>query len=366
MLARLRAAHAPAFGTEIEAIREDCLYLRGGRLRAVLATSGLNFLEVSDDEQARAGRAFADLLNSLVAPLQIWFRSTRLRGGDVPPRPAPTCTAARRAAAWRAETEHFIRGQLEARRIYRRSIHLVLQPKADVAPIEAVTRFGRAARRQKGVTTDLLHTSEERQRLELARQAHDLLELLARLGVRGWRLGTEELQALFAELYGAEAAAGRLLQPNGWAHAPSWFQVSGHYYRSFHVLAYPGGDLEPGWLAPLLAHPQDLQVSLHITPIASERILGYLSSRIRDLRASEMADTDRGIEADPLMIEALPQALAFRSTLARNEEKAFAVSGYVCAAAPSLPELRLHTEALQAVFTRMLMRAGKRRVGPLL
>jgi len=336
VLARLRAAHAPVFGREIEAIRDGCLHLRGGRLRAILATTGMNFLEASDEEQARSCRAFADLLNSLLAPLQIWFRATRLRAGDVPTRP-PARTASTRAAAWRRETERFIRGQLDARRIYRRSVHLVVAPRADSA---------------SG------HPAEERQRLELTRQAHELLELLARLGVRGRRLGTEELQALYAELYGGEAAPAGSLQPNGWTLAPSWFQVSDRYHRSFRLLAYPGGDLEPGWLAPLLAQPQDLQVSVHITPVATERILGFLNSRIRDLRASEMADIDRGIDADPLATEALPQALAFRSTLARNEEKAFAVSVYICTAAPSLPELRQGTAALQAVFTRMLVRAA--------
>jgi hypothetical protein len=88
--------------------------------------------------------------------------------------------------------------------------------------------------------------------------------------------------------------------------------------------------------------------------VESDHIIGYLSSRIRDLRAAEMVERETGVV--DLTTEALPEAVALRSTLARNEEKAFMLGVYVAVSAPTVPELRLRCEALQSVFTRMLIR----------
>jgi hypothetical protein len=97
-----------------------------------------------------------------------------------------------------------------------------------------------------------------------------------------------------------------------------------------------------------------MQVSIHISPAESDHIIGYLSSRIRDLRAAEMVERETGVV--DLSTEALPEAMALRSRLARNEEKAFMLGVYAAVSAPTVPELRLRCEALLSVFTRMLVR----------
>ncbi len=358
MLARLRAASSRfSFGDEIEAIENDCVRLHGGRLRAVLSTTDLNFLDASDDERARSVRGFADLLNSLTGPLQLWFRSQRMLPSGTSYSPTDPSDG---VGAWRAATQQFIDTQLERRPIYKRSVALVLQPTHAGLPVRNLSLPGRIAGRWVAPVHSM-RTPQEREWVDLERQTQSVTDHLARFGLRAQRLMTPALGSLFSALYGRPAPVGANWQPShgrtGSFHAPSWFRVGQAYYRTFQLLAFPGGDLEPGWLAPLIDHAGDLQISLHITPVESDRVIGYLNSRIRDLRASQMAEMQDGHD-DPRTEAALPQALALRGTLARNEERVFAVAVYVALIAPSLPDLRLRSEALRSTFTRMLVRAA--------
>jgi hypothetical protein len=340
---RTGIANAPLAG-EVESIRDGCIRLRGGRLRAVIRTGELNLLEASREETSRYHRAFIDLLNSLTAPLQIWFHSTRV--SDVPPSAVRNDGGlSDRAGAWRAETDDFLRGQLETQPVYQRRVHLVIQPHPEVIAPPGRGFVERLVRRGSGRGYDGLRTPDEAQSADLERQAGILIGQLGRLGVDARRLSSVELEELVARLGGEEA---------GWEQTPGWFRASARYYRAFHLFGFPGGDLEPGWLAPLLSHPTEMQVSIHISPVESDHIIGYLSSRIRDLRAAEMVERETGVV--DLTTEALPDAVALRSTLARNEEKAFMLGVYAAVSAPTVPELRLRCEALHSVFTRLLVR----------
>lgn len=361
MLARWRTAPAFSFADEIQSIENDCLCLRGGRLRAILRTGDLNFLDGSEDEKTRYVRGFAELLNSLTAPLQVWFHSQRIEPSTdarTPPDPRD------RAGTWYAATQAFIDAQLENRAIYERRVYLVLQPKASPWPLGKLTLTGRLAGRWGAVrASDPMHTPQELGRIDLARQTQSVIDHLARFGVRAQRLSSTALRSLISGLHSqhreaVEAGTSESLPASaGWFDAPSSFRMGDTFYRAFHFLGFPGGNLDPGWLAPLLDHPGDLQVSLHIRPMESDRVIGYLNSRIRDLRASQLAELQDG-QDDPRTEAALPHALALRRTLTRNEEKVFAAAIYVAATAPTLPELRLRTEALHATCTRMLVRAA--------
>ena len=56
----------------IATIRNDCVILKDGSLRAVLMVSGINFDLLSDTEQEVIINAYQNLLNSLDFSLQIW------------------------------------------------------------------------------------------------------------------------------------------------------------------------------------------------------------------------------------------------------------------------------------------------------
>jgi len=83
-------------------------------------------------------------------------------------------------------------------------------------------------------------------------------------------------------------------------------------------------------------------------------MLTLLHHRIRDLRANDMASLESGA-VDRTALGSLPDALAVHQALARNEEKAFAVSFYLTIGADDPVELHSQAEALRASCRRMML-----------
>jgi type IV secretory pathway VirB4 component len=63
---------------DIAEIREDCVVLKDGTLRAVLLVSSINFALKSEEEQNAIISAYVSFLNSLEYPLQIVIQSRKL------------------------------------------------------------------------------------------------------------------------------------------------------------------------------------------------------------------------------------------------------------------------------------------------
>jgi len=59
-------------------IRDDCVVMKDGTLRAVLLVSSINFALKSEDEQNAIVSGYVSFLNSLEAPLQIVIQSRQL------------------------------------------------------------------------------------------------------------------------------------------------------------------------------------------------------------------------------------------------------------------------------------------------
>jgi hypothetical protein len=83
-------------------------------------------------------------------------------------------------------------------------------------------------------------------------------------------------------------------------------------------------------------------------------MLTLLHHRIRDLRANDIASLESGT-VDRTAMGTLPDALTVHQALARNEEKAFAVSFYLTIGAENPVELRTQAEALRASCRRMML-----------
>ncbi|MBP6942565.1 MAG: hypothetical protein KBB55_00800 [Candidatus Buchananbacteria bacterium] len=62
----------------ISEVRDDCVVLKDGTLRAVLLVSSINFALKSEDEQNAIVAGYVSFLNSLEAPLQIVIQSRQL------------------------------------------------------------------------------------------------------------------------------------------------------------------------------------------------------------------------------------------------------------------------------------------------
>jgi hypothetical protein len=336
-----------AFGDEVSDVRDGLVRLRGGAPRAVIATSSLNFQGLAPDQQSRSVQAFRDLLHAQSGPLQLYLRIRRVPAGDVrePDRAAFTDES----AYFGALTRSFINAHLQDTPVYQREIFIVL------GPVDAgrqllrswLFRFDRSRDQPSIVASDL--------GTPLRLRAQALIEQLRRIGIKGQLLGDDALFKLLDELYERERSDEALgSQRQAFAHRADNVEINGRQYLSFVVNRYPGEQVEPGWLLPLLSFKGELHVSMHIVPLDTDHMLTLLHHRIRDLRADDMAHLESG-EVDRTTMRTLPEALAVHQALARNEEKAFAVSFYLTIGAADPVQLRSQADALRATCRRMML-----------
>jgi hypothetical protein len=338
----------PTFGDEVSTVRGGMIQLRSGAPRAIIGTSSLNFDGLAPEQQLRTVQAFRDLLHAQSGPLQLYLRIRRVPAGDAS-EPDANAFPDRRAYL-AAMTRSFVNTHLHDTPVYQREIFLV------VAPFESgrhllrswLFRFDRSKDDASFVASDL--------GTPVADRARSLLEPLRRIGIRGQVLDDRALSALLSDLYGE----GRKLSPDlstvrqAFAHRADNVEIRGRHYASFVVARYPGEEISPGWLLPLLSFKGELHVGIHILPLETDRMLTMLHHRIRDLRADDMASTESGA-IDRTAVGTLPDALTVHQALARNEEKAFAVSFYLTIGADDPVELRAQAEALRASCRRMML-----------
>jgi hypothetical protein len=125
-----------------------------------------------------------------------------------------------------------------------------------------------------------------------------------------------------------------------WAEHPDALELDGSLYRTYFVAAYPGSDLLPGWLGPLLDLPAEFDLSVHAFKVNPATALRMLNTRIRDLQATRMADAATGAVGDPLLEAGLPEAIGLRREIASNQQHAFSVAVYLGLSAAGQDDLR--------------------------
>lgn len=335
------------FGEEVSSIRDGVLFLQGGAPRMVIATSSLNFNGLAPEQQLHAALAFRDLLHAQSGPLQLYLRIRRVSGGSADEPDERAFTDRRQYLS--ALTRSFINAHLQDTPVYQRDVFIVLAPLAarDSLLRGWRFRFDRHAEEPGSVTTDRGHPLKER--------ALGTLEQLRRIGVKGHVLDNAALGELVADLYGRPMPEPELTGRRAFAHRPNSFEISGRTYASYVVERYPGEEIEPGWLLPLLNFKGELHVGIHIMPLETDRMLSILHRRIRDLRADDIGSQESGALVRTAL-GTLPDAITVHQALARNEEQAFAVSFYLTLGADDPSQLRVQAEALQASCRRMMLR----------
>jgi hypothetical protein len=279
--------------------------------------------------------------------LQLYLRIRRVSAGDA--REPDRVAFSDQPAYFGALTRSFINAHLQDTPVYQREIFIVL------GPVDAgrqllrswLFRFDRSHDQPSIIANDL--------GTPLRRRAQALVEQLRRIGVKGQLLDDDGLSKLLGELYSRERPDGDPgLHRQAFANRADNVEINGRQYLSFVVNRYPGEEVEPGWLLPLLSFKGELHLGMHILPLDTDRMLTTLHHRIRDLRADDLARVETG-EVDRTSMRTLPEALAVHQALARNEEKAFAVSFYLTIGADDPVELRTQTEALRASCRRMML-----------
>jgi hypothetical protein len=122
--------------------------------------------------------------------------------------------------------------------------------------------------------------------------------------------------------------------------------------RSWYLERFPGLELEPGWWFGLVPAAIELSVSWHAMPLPTAWVVTYLQRQLTNMRATRLQQE----QSDPLLAGALPAAEYLQRRLAASQEKAFYVSVYLTATAPSTGQLEEASASIEGAARSALCR----------
>ncbi|MFA6608544.1 MAG: hypothetical protein WCT07_01385 [Candidatus Paceibacterota bacterium] len=186
----------------IDRIRDGVAVLKTGELRAVILTSSLNLALKSEDEQQAILLQFQNLLNSLDFPIEFFIQSRRLNI-----KPYLDLLQARSGEVKEDllkiqihEYIGFISKFAEETNIMTKHFFIVVPYLPQNAPGSGTSKplmsFGLGTE-----TPQENKASFDAARIQLEQRVATVVQGLSRFGLRGIKLGTEEMVELFYKLF---------------------------------------------------------------------------------------------------------------------------------------------------------------------
>lgn len=153
---------------------------------------------------------------------------------------------------------------------------------------------------------------------------------------------------------GAAPQDSPTLAPSAVEVERDWLRTGEVWQRTLAVVGYPR-EVGHGWLAPMLRAAGELDLALHIGPIAPALASDRLRRQRARLESSRRIDADRGRLTDPTLAAAVEDADELAGALARGESRLFRSGVYLSVSAGSREELEHRTERVKALCASMLL-----------
>lgn len=381
----------------IEAIEGDALHLPGGRVRAVLEVGSIPFELLDEGEKGAVVAGFARVLDSLTHPVQLLVRVVRL---DLDRYLADLGERARREPSPRLRA--LLHDQIAHLRKTAREKVLLERRFYLVVPGE---HGGGGAGRGLLCRGDAAGATAWAKRKLLAFRCDELARLLRGCNLPCERLSGGALAQLLYACWCPERAAVQPLRdldaltlpvveaasptPRGAGPAPApggaagtgdgrglhpdvalfargvrspadliapdavekgraWLRLDESYARTLALTALPA-EVGNGWLGQLIGFEEPLELSIHIAPLDTARMVRTYTNRLARHQGSINLDARQERVADPDTAIAHDQLLRLRHRLAAGEQRVYSAGIYLLlrAATPAaLDELTARVEGL--------------------
>jgi type IV secretory pathway VirB4 component len=155
---------------------------------------------------------------------------------------------------------------------------------------------------------------------------------------------------------GAGHAPRSLLGPPAVELAGDHLHVGGRWQRAFAVIGYPR-EVPRGWLAPLLQAAGELDLALHVEPVAPALAAERLRRQRARLESSRRIDQQKRRLVDHTLEAAAQDAEELAARLARGESRLFRSGLYLSVSAFSRAELEQRCERVRALCASLLLHA---------
>ncbi len=188
---------------EIQEIKNGVVFLKGGGLRKVLMTSGINMDLKSDEEQAAITYIYQNFLNSLDFSVQfvIHSRKINIEGYLNILRERHEQENNELLKNQISEYIEFIRSFVEANAVMSKNFFVVVPYDPTIIPTGGGKLFDFFKFGKKESSSQKQEESAEKKFVQLNQRTEEIINGLSQLGLRVVALNDEELIELFYNLY---------------------------------------------------------------------------------------------------------------------------------------------------------------------
>ena len=143
--------------------------------------------------------------------------------------------------------------------------------------------------------------------------------------------------------------------------APSFIEVKQNYInigeklaKSYFIFSYPRY-LSTGWFSPIVNLNVPMDISFHIHPVNSEKILKQLRKRVTDVQAELAEREEKGLIRDPAIETAYNDLEELRDKIQTAQERMFRFSLYITVYGNSEEELKEVETDLRSILESRLI-----------
>jgi type IV secretory pathway VirB4 component len=137
-----------------------------------------------------------------------------------------------------------------------------------------------------------------------------------------------------------------LIAPDAIENEVNHIKIGNRFLRTVIVTGYPR-TAHIGWLNRLYAYGANIDITSHIEPLPSERVIKALNRKIGQYISTQRMDSQKGKMTDIGVEIARNDAEALRDAIAKGKEKLFYQTIYINIAGKSMEELDTITEEIE-------------------
>jgi hypothetical protein len=155
---------------------------------------------------------------------------------------------------------------------------------------------------------------------------------------------------------GLDRVPAGLPGPDALEVGPRTLRAGGVLHQTLAVTGYPR-EVGPGWLQPLLDHPDPIDVAVYVEPVATVVAAERLRRQLARLESSQRLDTATGRLDDPQLDTATHDAHQLARRLATGEGRLLRVGLYVTVRGRTAAELDHEVARVHGLLGSLLLDA---------
>lgn len=348
----------------VKEIKNGTIFLKGGGMRKIIMTSGVNLDLKTEDEQSGTFSQFQNLLNSLDFSVQLLVHSRRMAIKEYLEKMKKRAEQEEHPLVYTqfmeyiSFVEHFVAENAVMEKTFFVSVPF------DTGPISldnGVPGIKKSAHNKEGQqeisSSDYLKYAEK-----INHRTEQILQGLNQIGLRAVTLGDAELKEFIRNFYNPRSVENVLTNTNE-PIAPKkvelfddYIKVNDKFIKTFYISNYPKF-LSTGWLEGLVNSPDIFDISIQFSPVDTTIALKNLTKKVGQLTAAINERQEKGLIRDPALETAIQDTENLRDTLQQSREKLFSIGLYITIYADTLDELKTFESRISTFFTRMLASA---------